>query len=166
MSAPATAVAPDRHASYNKSRIFLVSVIALVTAGMAASLRSNIASDIQRIFLDPIDKAHSGEMVASILGVPFAGFALTIAIGSPLLDIIGMGLLLPLAGICFLAGTLLLIFAGNISSGAGVYNVLYAGAIISGGSGAASDKIAAMQAAGVTVCESPADIGQNIQSRL
>jgi succinyl-CoA synthetase alpha subunit len=42
----------------------------------------------------------------------------------------------------------------------------HAGAIISGGSGAASDKIAAMTAAGVTVCESPADIGQNIQSRL
>ena len=42
----------------------------------------------------------------------------------------------------------------------------HAGAIISGGSGAASDKIAAMQAAGVTVCESPADIGQNIQRRL
>jgi succinyl-CoA synthetase alpha subunit len=42
----------------------------------------------------------------------------------------------------------------------------HAGAIISGGSGAASDKIAAMQAAGVTVCESPADIGRNIQSRL
>src|SRR5437868_1034441 len=42
----------------------------------------------------------------------------------------------------------------------------HAGAIISGGSGAASDKIAAMQAAGVTVCESPADIGQNIQSKL
>jgi succinyl-CoA synthetase alpha subunit len=42
----------------------------------------------------------------------------------------------------------------------------HAGAIISGGSGAASDKIAAMQAAGVTVCETPADIGQKIQSRL
>jgi succinyl-CoA synthetase alpha subunit len=42
----------------------------------------------------------------------------------------------------------------------------HAGAIISGGSGAASDKIAAMQAAGVTVCESPADIGQNIKNRL
>ncbi len=42
----------------------------------------------------------------------------------------------------------------------------HAGAIVSGGSGAASDKIAAMQAAGITVCESPADIGQNIQSKL
>ena len=71
-------------------------------------------------------------MVGTILGVPFAGFALTIAIGSPLLDIIGMGLLLPLAGVCFLVGTLLLAFAGSISSGPGVYNVLYAGAVISG----------------------------------
>ena len=42
----------------------------------------------------------------------------------------------------------------------------HAGAIISGGSGAAADKIAALKAAGVTVCQSPADIGQNIQSRL
>jgi succinyl-CoA synthetase alpha subunit len=42
----------------------------------------------------------------------------------------------------------------------------HAGAIISGGSGAAADKIAAMQAAGVTVCESPADMGKSIQSRL
>jgi succinyl-CoA synthetase alpha subunit len=42
----------------------------------------------------------------------------------------------------------------------------HAGAIVSGGSGAAWDKIAAMQAAGITVCESPADIGQTIQSKL
>jgi succinyl-CoA synthetase alpha subunit len=42
----------------------------------------------------------------------------------------------------------------------------HAGAIISGGSGAAVDKIAAMKAAGVTMCQSPADIGENIQSRI
>ena len=39
----------------------------------------------------------------------------------------------------------------------------HAGAIISGGSGAASDKINAMQAAGITVCSSPAEIGEKIQ---
>jgi succinyl-CoA synthetase alpha subunit len=42
----------------------------------------------------------------------------------------------------------------------------HAGAIISGGSGKAEDKIAAMKAAGVTVCESPADIGEKVKSRL
>ena len=42
----------------------------------------------------------------------------------------------------------------------------HAGAIISGGSGKAEDKIAAMEHAGVTVCASPAEIGDKIKSRL
>jgi succinyl-CoA synthetase alpha subunit len=42
----------------------------------------------------------------------------------------------------------------------------HAGAIISGGSGAAVDKIRAMQDAGITVCSSPAEIGEKIKSRL
>src|SRR5258708_30867340 len=42
----------------------------------------------------------------------------------------------------------------------------HAGAIISGGSGAAPDKIRAMQTAGITVCSSPAEIGEKIKSRL
>ena len=42
----------------------------------------------------------------------------------------------------------------------------HAGAIIAGGSGKASDKIAAMEAAGITVCSSPAEIGEKIQKKL
>jgi succinyl-CoA synthetase alpha subunit len=42
----------------------------------------------------------------------------------------------------------------------------HAGAIISGGSGKAEDKIAAMTAAGITVCASPAEIGEKVRSVL
>ena len=42
----------------------------------------------------------------------------------------------------------------------------HAGAIISGGSGKASDKIDAMKAAGIRVCESPAEMGAQIQACL
>ncbi|MGA3203094.1 MAG: succinate--CoA ligase subunit alpha [Bryobacteraceae bacterium] len=42
----------------------------------------------------------------------------------------------------------------------------HAGAIISGGSGKAEDKIAAMKDAGITVCPTPATIGETIKSRL
>jgi succinyl-CoA synthetase alpha subunit len=42
----------------------------------------------------------------------------------------------------------------------------HAGAIISGGSGAAADKIRAMQQAGITVCSSPAEIGEKIKGCL
>jgi succinyl-CoA synthetase alpha subunit len=42
----------------------------------------------------------------------------------------------------------------------------HAGAIIAGGSGKASDKIAAMKAAGITVCSTPAEMGEKVKSRL
>jgi succinyl-CoA synthetase alpha subunit len=42
----------------------------------------------------------------------------------------------------------------------------HAGAIISGGSGKASDKIAAMKAAGIDVCASPAEIGEKVKKNL
>jgi succinyl-CoA synthetase alpha subunit len=42
----------------------------------------------------------------------------------------------------------------------------HAGAIIAGGSGKASDKIQAMEQAGITVCRSPAEIGEKIQTLL
>jgi MFS family permease len=122
----------DRHAAYNKSRLFLVSVLALFTAGMAASLRADIASDLQRLFFDPIDKAHSAEMIGKVLGVPFLGFAFTIGIGSPLLDMIGMGLLLPLSGVCFIIGTLTILFASSLASGTGIFDIIWIGAVITG----------------------------------
>ena len=42
----------------------------------------------------------------------------------------------------------------------------HAGAIISGGSGKASDKIAAMKAAGIAVCDTPAVIGETVKELI
>jgi succinyl-CoA synthetase alpha subunit len=42
----------------------------------------------------------------------------------------------------------------------------HAGAIISGGSGGAGDKIKAMEEAGITVCSTPAEIGAKIKMRM
>ena len=128
----AAAVEQGTHAAYRKSRLFFASCVALTMAGFNAAMRANAASDLQRIFLDPIDKARSAEMIGTILGLPFLGYAVTIAIGSPLLDYIGMGLLLPLSGILFSIGMAIIIFAGSLSSGAGVYDVLWIGALVTG----------------------------------
>jgi fucose permease len=134
MSSSTLAAGLNRSAAYpyRKARLFAAGALALTMAGINAALRANAASDLQRIFLDPIDKAHSAEMIASILGLPFLGFAVTIAIGSPLLDYIGMGLLLPLSGVFLSIGMLMMIFAGHLASGTGVYTVLWSGALIAG----------------------------------
>jgi len=42
----------------------------------------------------------------------------------------------------------------------------HAGAIISGSSGSAKDKVAALERAGVTVCPSPAEMGETLQARI
>lgn len=129
----AEAVSVDRHAAYNKGRLFFVSSLALVTAGVASALRANTASDIQRIFFDPVDKAHSAAMIAGVLGVPFLGFALTIALASPLLDIIGMGLFLPLSAICLTVGSLVMVFAERLTgAGGNIEYMFWLGALIAG----------------------------------
>jgi MFS family permease len=133
MRVVSAAAAPvSRAGSYNKTRLFAAASLAIATAGIANALRANTASNIQRVFLNPLDKVHSAEMIASILGVPFLAFAITIAISSPMLDVIGMGLLLPLAGVLMPLGMLTMAFAGDLAAGAGVYSMLVAGAAIAG----------------------------------
>jgi MFS family permease len=132
MSASSAITGVQQHATYNKARLFTAGALALAMTGINASLRANSAADLQRIFLDPIDKVRSAEMIGSILGLPFLGYAVTIAIGSPLLDYIGMGLLLPLSGVLMSIGMLIMIFAGSLASGAGIYGVLWAGALVTG----------------------------------
>jgi MFS family permease len=124
--------APDRHANYNKQQLFFVSCLALTMAGITNAISANTADAIQKAFLDPVDPIHAATMIGTVLALPFLGFAITIAIGSPLLDYIGMKLLLPLSGICFSAGMLIFIFADKFASGAGIYNVLWIGALITG----------------------------------
>ena len=131
MSAPA-ATSPDRHAAYDKSRIFLVSVLSLVTAGISFALRGLVTPALKTAFFDQIDFANSASLVGGALSVAFLGFAITIAVGSPLLDLLGMHRLLPLSSVCFAVGSLEMIFAGQIAQGAGVRWVIWSAALIMG----------------------------------
>ncbi len=123
---------PSGVPQYNKSKLFLVSVLALTTTGLAFAIRGNIASEMQKTLFDPINKVTSGEMVASALGAVFLGFAGTIALGSALLDYIGMGRLLKASSLLYLLGTGIVVFAEKLQAVGSVYWVVWGGMLIIG----------------------------------
>lgn len=122
----------DKHAEYNKPKLFLLSVIALATAGIGFSIRGDTGGAMQAHFFDPIDKLHSVEMIGSVLGIVFMGFAVAIAVGSPLLDYFGMGRLLGISGASFITGNLIVLFADHIKVGLPVFWVLWIGMVLVG----------------------------------
>ncbi len=131
-TSPEALRANARPVAYDKARLSLVRVIALVTAGIAASIRGNLAAVLQHQFLDPIDPVHSAQMIGTVLGVTFFGFAITIMVGNPLGDYLGMWPLLALSSICFMVGTVIVICAAPLSHSSSAYWVLWAGTLGSG----------------------------------
>jgi MFS family permease len=127
-----TSVSADRHAEYDKNKLFVLSVIALTTAGISFSLRSSVAEVLRTTFFDPIDKLHSAEMIGGALGVAFLGFAFTIAIVSPVLDNLGIGRVLQASSLCFIFGTLIVIFAGDLQGTLGIYRTIWLGMLLTG----------------------------------
>ena len=115
--------APD----YPRRKIFILSSLALFTAGLSFALRGAIIASVVAEF-DP----GSATMAGSLLGTAFLGFATTLLLGSILLDNMGMGRTLLICALCFVGGTLISVFASSISSGDGVYVTLRLGFLLSG----------------------------------
>ncbi|MCI4591684.1 MFS transporter [Sphingobium sp. BYY-5] len=109
-----------------------MSVLALFTASTSASLRAAIASSLKVQWIDPVAPIAAGELIGSALGSAFLGFAITLFIGSALLDRIGMRRMLIGCGVAFLVGTTLIIGAGGLASGMGIYHLVWLGMLLSG----------------------------------
>ncbi len=92
----------------NRIILFCLSCLAYLTIGFHFSIRSSIAGDLANVF-GRVDAAHSSEMVGAALGVCFLGYAITMFFISPLIDAIGMGLLMRLSGILLILGTAVVI---------------------------------------------------------
>src|SRR5688572_21612292 len=117
---------------YNRSAIFWICVLALVTAALSFSLRSGVAGAIQQGVFDPIDAARSGELVATALGNSFLGFAISLLAISPFLDVFGAKRIVLLASVCFIVGPALIIYAPNAGDGPAIVSMMNIGMIIAG----------------------------------
>ncbi len=116
----------------NKSKLFWIGVLALFTASMANALRATVAGDIKTTILDPIDMTQSATLIAQALGVSFLGFAITLFVVSPLLDVIGMKRTLIVASLTTIGGTLLIVLSQDLSGGGNAFPYIWAGMLLCG----------------------------------
>jgi MFS family permease len=93
----------------NKERLFTASCIALIATAMSFAIRGDIMGELQQLF-------HLNDtQLGWIGGAAFWGFGLSILLGGPLCDLLGMGNIMRLAALGHIGGTLLTIFAPNFS---------------------------------------------------
>lgn len=109
----------DKHEGINPRLLFLASCIALIATAMSFAIRGDIMGDFEGVF------GLSKTNVGWIAGAAFWGFGLSIFIGGPLCDALGMGNIIRLAAAGHIGGALLTIFAPNFA-------VLFAATLIVG----------------------------------
>lgn len=117
---------------YNRRGIFWICVLALFTAALSFSIRTGASGAIKAALLDPAVPAHSGEWIAAALGNSFLGFALSLLVISPLLDLIGAKRVILFASACYIVGPLLILMSPSMGGIDQVYGLLTAGMVISG----------------------------------
>lgn len=113
-----------------RGRLFIVALMALFTAGAAVSMRAATAVHMRGEYLDPIDKLRAGEMLGTVLGAAFAGFAITLLLVSAVLARIGFRNALIGAAVLMVLG--FAIVGGANSLGLSPYTALYIGMVIQG----------------------------------
>ena len=97
MSTPTAVQSGASETVYNKSKLFWLSVLALVTAGLAGSIRADIIPALKTQFFMSTSPEQAATMIGAVAGAAFLGFAISVFVGSPLCDYLGMGRLL---GLC------------------------------------------------------------------
>lgn len=118
--------------AYNRRAIFWICVLALFTAAFSFSVRTGASGAIKAAVLDPVMPLNSGEMIAAALGYSFLGFALSLLVISPLLDLFGAKRIVLLASACFIVGPILILLSPTLEGIDAVYGLLTAGMIING----------------------------------
>ena len=117
-------------APLHRGRIFIVTLLALFTAGAAVSMRAATAVHMRGEYLDPLGALTAGERLATVLGAAFAGFAITLLLASAVLAKIGFGRALVAAAALMAAGFTVVAGAGAL--GFSPYTGLLIGMLIQG----------------------------------
>ena len=103
----------------SSTRLFRASQVALVATAMSFAIRGDIMGDFESVF------SLSKTQVGAIAGAAFWGFGLSMLVGGPLCDVLGMRMLARFAVAGHVLGTLLTIASPNFA-------VLFAATLVIG----------------------------------
>ncbi|MEY2943053.1 MAG: hypothetical protein RLY97_1067 [Pseudomonadota bacterium] len=117
----------------NRRSLFWICVLAVLTASLSFSIRTGASGAIKAALLDngPM-AAKSGEMIAAALGNGFLGFAISLLLLSPLLEIIGAKKVVLFSSACFIIGPALILMAPSRGDAAAIYQMLTIGMVVCG----------------------------------
>lgn len=121
-----------QEADYDRRSLFWICVLLVFTAALSFSIRTGASGAIKAALLDGPAPLHSGELIAAALGNAFLGFALSLLVISPLLDLFGARRVVLFSSACFIAGPVLILIAPRFEGIDAVYAVLTAGMVVCG----------------------------------
>lgn len=116
----------------NRKRLYYVGNLSIFMIGLGFAIRANIAPNLQTEIYDKIDLATSAAAVGSAMGATFTGFALTLLLGSALVDMVGMKRMLLLSALGYIAGAIGLFLATLVPFDGGADTIVLASLLMTG----------------------------------
>jgi len=116
----------------NRRSLFYICVLALFTAALSFSIRTGASGAIKAALFDPVTPLESGTLIASALGNSFLGFALSLLVISPLLDVIGARRVILFAAACYILGPIFILLAPCVEGSDPAYRMLTTGMVVCG----------------------------------
>ncbi|MDG2271244.1 MAG: MFS transporter [Halioglobus sp.] len=116
----------------HRKRLYYVGNLSIFMIGLGFAVRANIASNLQEDIYDKIDLINSAALVGEALSATFMGFALTLLVGSALVDLIGMKRMLLLSALGYIAGAAGLVFATTMAINSSVEIVIWVSLLLTG----------------------------------
>lgn len=119
-------------AQAEQTTLFRIANLAIFTIGLGFAVRASIADNLRTEIFSQIDTLRAATMVGEALGMTFLGFALTLLIGSALLDLIGVRRMLMLSATANLGGCAAVLFAATLEPGVHCYYIILLGLLATG----------------------------------
>lgn len=116
----------------DQNKLLRLANLAIFTIGLGFAVRASIADSLRTEIFNQLDAHRAATMVGEALGMTFLGFALTLLIGSALLDLIGIRRMLVLSALCNLCGSAAVVLASNFKPSMGSYYLILAGLLATG----------------------------------